>query len=603
MVILLLFALAGTSAWRTRRKPAPIVLAHTEVSLPHQGRTDEYAGSASCRDCHKENYESWHRSFHRTMTQVASKESVRAPFENITLELDSQRYVLQKRGDQFWVEMPDPDVTLGIAGPTNPPPSEAKSAMGVPRVWRQLSLVTGSHHMQAYWVDNKHGNQQFSFPFTYLFEVQRWVPRRTVFLRNPQTKAWAQIWNVGCIDCHATGGQPEKELSDLPEFDSRVAEFGIACEACHGPGGRHVRENTQLAQQHAHGTREFVVNPARLDSKRAADICGRCHSLHAPLDEQRWLREGETFHPGEELSQKLRIITTSRSHDFRQSHFWNDGMIRVSGRDYNGLIRSPCYKKGELSCISCHSMHDSSPTNQLATGMESNEACLQCHRAIGENLEKHTHHTGHSSGTLCYNCHMPYTTYGLLKAIRSHEITSPSMKTTLATGRPNACNLCHLDKTLDWTNEKLAGWYGEARENLTEKQKSVAASVVWALQGDAAQRALMAWHMGWPTARAAAGEDWLAPYLALLMQDDYPAVRYTAGRSLKLLPGFADLSYDYLATEQLDQSARAIFARWKETAHRHNDPALLLTREGQLQEAEARELLKSQNRRLIELDE
>ena len=46
---------------------------------------------------------------------------------------------------------------------------------------------------------------------------------------------------------------------------------------------------------------------------------------------------------------------------------------------------------------------------------------------------------------------MTATTYGLVKAIRSHLIDSPTVESSLTTGRPNACNLCHLDRTLDWT--------------------------------------------------------------------------------------------------------------------------------------------------------
>jgi hypothetical protein len=160
-----------------------------------------------------------------------------------------------------------------------------------------------------------------------------------------------------------------------------------------------------------------------------------------------------------------------------------------------------------------------------------------------------------------------------------------------------------LDRTLDWTNEKLASWFNQPRETVTNAQKSIAASIVLGLQGDAAQRALTAWQMGWEPARAASGEDWLAPYLALLMQDDYPAVRYTAGHSLKKLRGFEDFKYDYLATERLNEFARETFDRWKKTPHRRGEPTLLLTGEGQLDEARARELLKAQNRRVIELDE
>jgi hypothetical protein len=35
--------------------------------------------------------------------------------------------------------------------------------------------------------------------------------------------------------------------------------------------------------------------------------------------------------------------------------------------------------------------------------------------------------------------------------------------------------------------------------------------------------------------------------LAPLLNDSYAAVRYIAGRSLRTLPGFADLKYDYVA--------------------------------------------------------
>ena len=41
----------------------------------------------------------------------------------------------------------------------------------------RVSMVTGSHHMQAYWVPSNSGNGQLSLPFTYLFDDKRWVPR------------------------------------------------------------------------------------------------------------------------------------------------------------------------------------------------------------------------------------------------------------------------------------------------------------------------------------------------------------------------------------------------------------------------------------------
>src|SRR5262245_4137880 len=46
----------------------------------------EFVGDARCRECHLERWQSWHASFHRTMTQQATTdEAVRAPFEGETL--------------------------------------------------------------------------------------------------------------------------------------------------------------------------------------------------------------------------------------------------------------------------------------------------------------------------------------------------------------------------------------------------------------------------------------------------------------------------------------------------------------------------------------
>ncbi len=604
-VLSVMVAISGALIWANQLHHKS--KSRAQLSVPHEGRPEEFAGSDSCRACHPSQYQSWHRSFHRTMTQVASPEAVRAPFGNITLELEGETYRLEKRGDEFWVEMPDPDATLGFTTATNNVRSGPRAKQ---RVWRRLSMVTGSHHMQAYWVDNKHGNQQFSFPFTYLFEQERWVPRQSVFIRNPNGPAWAQIWNVGCINCHSTAGQPVSESPDLPGFDTRVAELGISCEACHGPAGQHARENSNPLRrygEHLAGRGDpEIVNPARLSTKRSSEVCGRCHSVHASLDHSDWLKEGEPYRPGDELEKKLHVLRTSRSKEFRQSHFWSDGMIRVSGREYNGLIRSPCFVRGEMSCLSCHSMHESEPANQLAHGMESNHACAGCHEKISRDVESHTHHLASSTGSLCYNCHMPYTTYGLVKALRSHEISSPNVKSSTQTGRPNACNLCHLDKSLKWAGRKLADWYQQPSERLGEIENSTSAAILWALEGDAGQRALIAWHFGWEPARKASGDDWFAPYLALLTQDEYPAVRYIAGRSLKRLPDFAGLEYDYLNVQKLETTAATVFNQWSRLgSHRFRagNETLLFDQRGDLQAQRVRELLKAQNKRVMELDE
>ena len=52
-------------------------------------------------------------------------------------------------------------------------------------------------------------------------------------------------------------------------------------------------------------------------------------------------------------------------------------------------------------------------------------------------------------------------------------------------------------------------------------EESTAAAVLWLLSGDAGQRPLIAWHMGWAPALEASGRDWLAPYLLTQHWNDF----------------------------------------------------------------------------------
>jgi hypothetical protein len=251
-------------------------------------------------------------------------------------------------------------------------------------------------------------------------------------------------------------------------------------------------------------------------------------------------------------------------------------------------------------------MHNSDPVNQVAPGMETNEACYQCHGEMRSRLQEHTHHPPESSGSLCYNCHMPYTVYGLLKSIRSHQIDSPSAATTIATGRPNACNLCHLDRPLGWTADHLSSWRQQKRPPLPREHEEISAALLNLLKGDAGQRALIANAMGWQPAREASGHDWLAPYLGVLLQDPYSAVRYIAHRSLRSLPGeYRTVPYDFVgAPNGWQQAGRQIAALWKTNGPpQRTGPALLLRADGNLDETTIHSLLQQRDNRSMDLQE
>ena len=141
---------------------------------------------------------------------------------------------------------------------------------------------------------------------------------------------------------------------------------------------------------------------------------------------------------------------------------------------------------------------------------------------------------------------MPHITYGLLKAIRSHQIDSLNVQTSLATGRPNACNLCHLDQTLAWTAE----------------------------------------------------------HLGQLLNDPYEAVRFIARRSLQGLPGQNVLGYDFVGPiKQRLAASQRVLQQWSGQVQSKPRAALLIDAEGRLNITLFEQLLRQRDDRPLRLAE
>ena len=516
---------------------------------PLETPDDGYLSSIACRSCHPSEYDSWHASFHRTMTQVATPETIVGEFDT-TLRYGDSTYRLERRGDESWVRM-------------------KHGEEGVEEE-RRVVMLTGSHHRQWMWFPTGEGRTLGAMPFIWLIDEQRWIPREAGFMLAPDL-GWTHSfheggWGAGCVSCHTTHGTMTAPFRDEPE----TIEFGIACESCHGPAEEHVRINSSPGARYARHLSDepdpSIVNPAKLARERSAEACGQCHSVtlmpSLTLRDEQWFEERHRYRPGDDLASLIGDVElVDHLADATQ---WPDGMNRSGGRDYDAMSQTGCYLKGEMTCLSCHQMHKKADdprtleewrVDQLAPEMRTDEACLQCHESrLAE--KAHTGHAPESSGSRCYNCHMPYTSYALLKAIRNHEVRGPTVADSLDAGRPNACNLCHLDKSLGWTAEHLEEWYDIPTPGLTEDEKQVAAAVLWILRGYAGQRGLTAWHMGWKPAQEASGEEWLAAYLAQLLDDPYAAVRIIAARSLRTLPGFEEFAYDYVGERAEMEAAR-----------------------------------------------
>jgi predicted CXXCH cytochrome family protein len=488
------------------------------------GRADAgYLESGDCRKCHETNYVSWHVTFHRTMTQEAGPESVLGDFEREnTLTYQGVRAEMVREKGAYWMKV------TGTDGKT-----------------QQLEIVrtVGSRRIQQYLT--KSGDTWYRAPIAYDLVQRRWMHLNGSFFYpdGSDYKQHVAEWNVNCVFCHNVKAQPGLDWSNKT-WNTEVAELGVACGACHGPAGEHAqralspltRYSWQLKEESA--PPRSIVHPAGLDSDRSAMVCGHCHGQRLPEPRQRirqMMSVGDPYDPGKDLHEFYRPIQRGdkvESFSFA-SRFWQDGSPRLTAYEYQGMTRSKCFTGGKpgarITCISCHSMHGGDPRGQLTDKMKTNAACTQCHEQFGKpaQLVAHTKHEAESAGSLCYNCHMPKIVYGIMSAHRTHHITNPRPDETVRFDKPNACNQCHLDWSVNraiaatrrlWSNALNESLTGDARFDEPEGQRALFA-------GDAVLRALTA-------AAMAPATDANAPLLLEAMQDNYPIVRYFAANAL-----------------------------------------------------------------------
>src|SRR4051794_20958225 len=114
VVALALIALAagvGATVVEVRRTLPP---EQTITDRPVQVEEEGYVSSRTCKSCHPSQYATWHRSYHRTMTALATPEAVRADFDGVSVRgVQERAMTLTRRGRELWAELDDPDWSAG----------------------------------------------------------------------------------------------------------------------------------------------------------------------------------------------------------------------------------------------------------------------------------------------------------------------------------------------------------------------------------------------------------------------------------------------------------------------------------------------------------
>lgn len=504
----------------------------------------DYVGSAACQRCHPMHAESFFSTFHRTMTQDAQRAgAVLAPFDGRSLRYGGHEATFVREGEDYVVRI---------------------EADGAPARRYVVERTVGSHRYQQFLA--REGDTFVRLPVGFHVEEQRFFHMNEAFLLPDPTGAedaspiargdydrHVTRWNDNCVFCHNVAPNPGLDEA-LGTFETEVAELGVACEACHGPGGEHVAANTDPLRRYVLHLSErpdpTIVNPDRLLPERSADACGRCHGQRITDDLGAFLAHGDPFVPGDDLaiySAPLFVDTTLHGEEVFAARFWSDGTPRLTAYEYQGLLESRCASEGELTCTTCHGMHEGDPAGQIRPSQRGDAMCTSCH--LEEDAAPHPRDTPHTSVD-CVSCHMPEVVFGLRSVHVSHRIDVPRPSALAPGARPDACVLCHAG--LDDTRGEVAPEDG--------------ALFSLSMGGDPIQRSVGATALGGPvrgvTSEAVRG--WL---FVMMAEDPYPAVRAIAWSSLRAREHLADVT-SFMPTDSASERAAQIAALAASLPHR-----------------------------------
>lgn len=252
-------------------------------------------------------------------------------------------------------------------------------------------------------------------------------------------------WNSQCAWCHMTCFHKNYH-AEADTYSSAWQEPGVTCLQCHRQAPEATRADGCLVRP----------QDRKLTAEQVHDNCASCHARREELDEN--FRAGEKF--DDHFRLELPILP---------GIFWPNGMQRDESYCETGLRLSRMGAAG-VTCLDCHDPH----TARLKLPQEDNSLCLRCHadgtEVNGTPAPIITHAPEglcpqESMGGRCVECHMPASPYMARDMRRDHSFNIPDPTVSVQLGVPNACTMCHRDKTDEWAADAL-------KRALPEEQKA-----------------------------------------------------------------------------------------------------------------------------------
>ncbi len=415
--VLLLVLAGGWSLWRLHRREMDTTSRAPGSSNP------EFAGAASCRPCHEEFYQKWATSRHGLAMQ---------PY---TSEFAGQQLSAQTEDVQIGAYSFRADIAPGSGWVMERGPQGERKY--------PIVNVLGGKNVYYFLTPLEQGRLQ-TLPTAYDVRKKQWFdtaqsgvrhfPGRAPSDEPVHWKEWPYTFNTACFNCHVS----QLSTNYDPGTDSYCTvwkEPGINCETCHGPGMAHIQAMRGLAEGKEAKDLRLIRMGKALTVEQNSAACAPCHAKMNPLTPR--------FTPGERYFDHFDLVVLDNP------DYYQDGRDLGENYTYTSWLLSPCLKGGKLSCLHCHTS-----SGRFRQKSDPNQACAPCHQAIVEQSARHSAHPAGSAGDHCIACHMPMTAFARMHR-SDHSMLPPVPAASLAFSSPNACNLCHANKTPQWADQKV----------------------------------------------------------------------------------------------------------------------------------------------------
>ncbi len=385
----------------------------------------QYTGSRSCIRCHESFYKLWSTSHHGLAMQAFNAEFVRKELAGGSDEIivGKKWYRAVIDGENGWIcdRRGDGEKRYAI-----------EHAMGGKNVYYFLTPM-------------QKGRLQV-LPLAYDVRKKKWFNATGSMIRHfgdagDEQLDWtdsALTFNTSCYGCHVSQLSSNYDLA-TDTYKTAWAEPGINCETCHGPCSEHVKVCEQLPKGDTPDDLKLISAKA-FDTEQTNNSCAPCHAKMRPLT--------ATYKPGDRFFDHYDLVTVETR------DFYPDGRDLGENFTYTLWRMSGCAKSGKLDCIQCHT----SSGRYRFKNIHNNDACFPCHKKLIETAAEHSHHAAESEGSKCVPCHMPQTEFARMRR-SDHSMLPPSPAATMKYKSPNACNLCHKDKTHRWADKWVRKWY------------------------------------------------------------------------------------------------------------------------------------------------